>query len=130
MMEEITEKKSYYTAIPHMYNWYELFKTFSKRDDLTIEKYYNLLTLLDIYCNRTKEVVPREDKYLVEKLKQEYLEEILSIKNFVEHREYLRKRGHYNFFEKIFSIKNSWDKKRKVVSILGIRIKFNNPANK
>ena len=62
-------------------------------------------------------MVPVEDKYKVELLKIDYLNKLNSLKE-----EILIKQN-YTLIEKIFSIKNSADKKHKTICIFGI--KFN-----
>ena len=76
IMEEVTNNKKYQTAVHHMYNWHELMLRVSQDFKLFDKNYKNLLQLLDMYNRRSKEFVPWDEKYKIEKLKQEYLSEI------------------------------------------------------
>lgn len=80
IMERTTKNKTYESGIAHMYNWYHLMKDMSKNESLFKENYENLLKLLNNYNRRTKEMVSRDSKYKVEKLKLEYLEEMEQLK--------------------------------------------------
>ena len=87
IMELNISNKSFDNGIAHMYNWYELFKTISSNDNLFLQNFNNLLVLLDIYRNRTKETIPSADKYRVEVIRERYYNEIYQKKNIIEKRQ-------------------------------------------
>ena len=131
-MERTTQNPTYKTGIDHLLNWYELYKSISQNIELFLQNYDNLLRLLDMYRFRTKEMVPKEDKYKVELLNLKYYNEITAyreslskqLNEITAYRESLSKPLKFSFWERIFSIKNTNDKKHKIVTVLGIRIKF------
>ena len=121
IMEKSTKNLDYKTGIDHMLNWYEIYKTVSSNENMFLQNYGNLLKLLDLYRLRTKEMILPEDKYKVEILKEKYYTEMQQKKLEIEN---AQKPMKYSFWENIFSIKNSNDKKYKVITILGIKIKL------
>ena len=133
--------KTYDTGIHHLYNWHEILVYVSKNRELFINKYEYLPLLLEVYRNRTKEMIPIGDKYKVELLYCQYKQELESInKNFMEEDNNIRAKlydnellandkspeqssyKNLNLLKKIFSIKNSGI--YKVVTILGIQYKY------
>jgi len=125
-MESTTKNKTFKTGIDHMYNWHELMLTISKDKELFIKNYNNLCHLLNNYTYRTKEMVPASDKYKVELLKIDYRNELDSIKNKFEEEiiKELTRPLEYSFLERIFSMKNSRDRKHKVICCCGIKLKI------
>ena len=123
IMELTTSNKSFDSGISHMYNWYNLMLSLHSNEFLFLNNYGNLQYLLEIYSNRTKEMVPVEDKYKVELLKIDYLNKLNSLKE-----EILIKQK-YTLTEKIFSVKNSADKKHKTICICGIKFNIRRKNN-
>ena len=125
IMEKVNENKAYDTAIHHMYNWQELMLKLSKDELLFMPNYEKLKILLQRYRVRTKELLPAKDKYRVEEVRQTYLSELEGIKAGYEKKEdEPLPEPRYTFMERIFSIKNSPDKKRKVICLMGLKLKF------
>lgn len=128
-MNTCITNKTYETAIPHMYNWHELMLSLSKHEKLFVDNYKYMLELLKKYNRRTKELCNREEKYKSEILKLQYLDELNGLVRKIS--EKLKQAQiqavapqTYTFLERIFSVKNSSDKKHKIISLLGIRVKF------
>lgn len=104
IMENTNKNKSFANAVSHLYNWHELFLFLKNDTNLFLKYYNNLLFLLDIYRQRTKEMVNSSDKYEVEKLYQSYLKEI---KEFNEYLVQLQQPEKKTFKQKMFSIEDT-----------------------
>ena len=111
-----------------MYNWHHLMLSLSKNQELFMNNFDNLLKLLDMYANRTKDMVSDRDKYKVELLNKDYQKEILSVKNnFMKENARIKDiccDSDYSFLEKIFSVKNSKDRQHKIICCCGVKIKI------
>ena len=119
IMEYTSKNKSYTSAVSHLYNWHELFLVLKKDRDLFLKNYNNLLFLLDVYRQRTKEMVHSSEKYKVEKLYQIYLEEITCYYDNLQIQLLNKKKS---FKDKIFSIEKNGN--RWIFRCLFLKIKF------
>lgn len=118
IMENTNKNKSFVNAVSHLYNWHELFLTLKNDMNLFSKNYNNLLFLLNMYRQRTKEMVNPSEKYKVEKLYQSYLREITEFNNYL----YLLQKAKKNLKEKLFSVEkagNHW-----IYRLLFFKIKF------
>lgn len=127
-MEIATKFKNFDSGISHMYNWHHLMLSLSKNQELFMNNFDNLLKLLDMYANRTKDMVSDRDKYKVELLNKDYQKEIFSVKNnFMKENARIKDiccDSDYSFLEKIFSVKNSKDRQHKIICCCGVKIKI------
>ncbi len=107
IMENTNKNKSFVNAVSHLYNWHELFSTLKDDTVLFSKNYNNLLFLLNMYRQRTKEMVNPSEKYKVEKLYQSYLKEIIAFNNDLQSQQKTKK----SLIKKLFSIEkegNRW----------------------
>lgn len=132
IMEQTTKEKSLTSGIDHLFNWYELLKKTSQNKNMFLSKYNNLLFLLEIYKIRTKEMISDDEKVYVELLVKRYRSELESIKEKYTQIEIIPavEKMKYSFLEKIFSVKSSPDKKRKIIRLMFLKIKLDNRYRK
>ena len=71
-------KENYNNAVWQMYNWRKIVDYLKHRDKLQ-ENIENVIYLLDFYSAVTKRIVKQEEKYKIEKLKLNYLNELLEM---------------------------------------------------
>ena len=131
IMEKTTQNKSLKSGIDHLLNWYELFQSLSKNKELFLKNYDHLFYLLNFYADRTNEMVPSNDKFYVEKLKQKYQSELKYTKENEEKKNDNLKietpvinKIKYKPLEKIFSVKITPDYKHKVIRIGFLKFKI------
>lgn len=110
IMEKCTQDKRYEMTVDHMKNWHELFKFLSKDSEMFLSRYDDLVKLLWNYRMRSKEICPLLEKYKIEKLYFEYLDEITKLHEEIEAERLKQEQERENT--------------HKVINLCGIRIKI------
>ena len=76
IMEKAIQNKSYKSAVPHMYNWHELFLEISQNKKLFIKNYRNLVILLKQYTIITIEMARLNEEKQIKNLSKVYQKEL------------------------------------------------------